>query len=389
VRIQLKHFLRPARSLRVIRQRAAQRAELRQLIRIGRQRFAVDPRYRMDSVEQGFAPRSQNSDDDTADDNALLQRICNAYSKAMERQPAAPETFQANRWWRLVEGGNLGPVKRALAAHDLASLRLMYRNFFRDRCGAGLVGLPGIGNAFSRYKELFLIDALHRIDLWGRRTSGRFPLADLETPDIGNPLGVVMGDIRVRTGSEDQHFYARKIIDLTVSAVTPVVAEIGGGFGGMAYFLLRDRPGLTYLDFDVPESVALASWYLLKAFPHLKATLYGEALLTAETLKSSGIILMPGFMLPHMPDRGVDVSFNSHVLSDMSPASIHQYLAEIVRTTRHSILHVNGGESCRAISAWLAGNATDFALVDQQRAEWNAARSLHPNETECLYTRNQ
>jgi putative sugar O-methyltransferase len=385
LRIRLKHFLRPARSLRVIRQRVAQHSELRQLIRIGRRRFGADPRYRMESVEQGFAPRSANSEDDTQ----LLQRICDAYSKAMERQSAASETFQPNRWWRLVEGGNLGPVKCALAAHDLDSLRLMYRNFFRDPCGAGLVGLPGIARHFSRYKELFLIDALHRIDLWQLRTADRFPLADLATPDIGNPLGVVIEDTRVRTSSEDQHFYAHKIIELTGSADTPVVAEIGGGFGGMAYFLLRDRPGITYLDFDVPESIALASWYLLKAFPRLRATLYGEAPLNAETMTRSDIVLMPGFMLPQMPDRSVDVSFNSHVLSDMSAASIHEYLAEIVRTTRGSILHVNGTESCRAISAWLAGNAKDFALVEQHPTEWNTARSLQPDETECLYTRSQ
>lgn len=389
MRIRIKHFLRPTRSLRVIRQRVAQRAELRQLIRVGRRRFAADPRYLMDSVKQGFAPRSQNSEDDAADDKALLQRICNAYSRAMERQPAASETFQANRFWRLVEGGNLGPVKRALAAHDLDSLRSMYRNFFRDPCGAGLVGLPAIGTGFSRYKELFLIDALHRIDVWRHRLAGRFPLADLVTPDIGNPLGVVMGDTRVRTGCEDQHFYARKIIELTESVNMPLVAEIGAGFGGMAYFLLRDRPGLRYLDFDVPESIALASWYLLKAFPDLKATLYGEAELNAETLNKSGIILMPGFMLPRMPDRSVDISFNSHVLSDMSAASIHEYLAQIVRTTRASILTVTRAETCLAISSWLSGNAGDFALMDQRLAEWNTARSLNPDETESLYTRSQ
>ncbi len=339
----------------------------------------------MDSVEQGFAPCAWESEDDTQ----LLGRICNAYTKAMERQPAAPETYQPSRWWRLVEGGNLGPVKRALAAHDIPSLLLMYRNFFRDPCGGGLVGLPAISNRSFDYKELFLIDALYRIDLWQRRTAGRFRLADLATPEIGNPLGVVMEGTRVRTSSEDQHFYARKIIELTGSDETPVVAETGGGFGGMAYFLLRDRPGITYLDFDVPESIALASWYLLKAFPGLRATLYGEAALDAETLSRSDIILMPGFMLPQMPDRSVDVSFNSHVLSDMSIASIHEYLAEIARTTRSSILHVNGTESCRAISSWLNSNAKDFALVDQQPAEWNTARSLKPDEMECLYTRSQ
>jgi hypothetical protein len=388
LRIRIRHFLHPARSLRVIRQRLAQRLELRRLIRIGRERFAQDPRYRLESVEQGFALRSPDSADDSASDTALLQRICDAYSKAMERQAAAPEAFQPSAWWRVAAGGNLGPVMRALAAYDLDSLRTMYRSFFRDPCGAGLVGLPGISGGFPRYKELFLIDTLHRVDLWKSRTAGRFPLADLESPAIGNPLAVMMGGTLIRTGSEDRHYYARKIIGLAGSA-EPVVAEIGGGFGGMAYFLIRDRPGIKYLDFDVPESIALASWYLLKAFPNLNATLYGEAELNAATLNKSDIILMPGFMLPQMPDTSVDVSFNSHVLSDLSPTSIHVYLAEIARTTRSSILHVNGTKSCRAVSEWLARNAKNFVLVEQQPVEWNSARSLHPDEVECLYTRNQ
>jgi hypothetical protein len=77
------------------------------------------------------------------------------------------------------------------------------------------------------------------------------------------------------------------------------------------------------------------------------------------------------------------------VLSDMPAAAIHEYLAETVRITRGSILHVNGTESCHAISAWLESKARDFALVEQQPVEWNTARSLQPDETECLYTRSQ
>jgi hypothetical protein len=383
--LRLKHFLRPARSLRVIGQRLAQRSEVRRLIQVGRQRFEKDPRYHVQYVEEGFEPRPSNAGDDAV----LLQRICNAYTKAMERQRSVSEKFQANQWWRLVQGANLGTVMRALSLHDVDSLRAMYGNFFRDPCGAGLVGLRGIQNGLNGYKELFLIDALHRMDLWKRMTAARFPLMSLRTPDIGNPFGIMMGDLLVRTGSEDQHFYAQKISSLADPEETPVVAEVGGGFGGMAYYLIRDCARVKYLDFDVPESIALASWYLLKAFPGLTATLYGEADLNTETLNKSDIILMPAFELPRMPDLSVDVSFNSHVLSDMPAGFIHEYLAEIVRTTRGCILHINRSQSCRIVSDYLARNAPEFALLGKHEVTWNCARAMKPDEWECLYSRSQ
>lgn len=279
---------------------------------------------------------------------------------------------------------------RARAAYDFDSLRRMYRNFFRDRCSAGLSGLPLTridtdSPVSNSSKQLHLIDGLHRVDLWKSRTAGRFRLADLKPPDIGNPFGLVLEGVFVRAGSEDQHYCAHRIIDLLGSSEAPVVAEIGGGFGGMAYYLIRDYPGVTYLNFDLPETIALASYYLLSAFPDAKATLYREAELGPETLRSSRIILMPGFAMPQMPPGSVDVAFNARILSDLTRESLHQYLPEIARTTRGHLLHLNRTEGSLAADAWLGTNAPCFKLVERRLSEWNNARTLRPNEMEYLY----
>jgi O-methyltransferase len=376
------------RLLRLLWERLARRAAVWRIIRRGRHRFSGDPRFNVDFVDQGLVPRIA----DTGDDSALLRRICDAWSKAMERQSSAPETFQPHQWWRAMQATNLEPVTRALAAHDINSLREIYRNFFRDRCSAGLTGLPlariAAGESVSNSsKYLHLIDALHRIDLWTGRTAGRFVLADLTPPDIGNPFGVLINGVFVRNSSEDQHYCAHRIIELLGSAAVPVVVEIGGGFGGMAYYLIRDRPGVTYLNFDLPETIALASYYLLSAFPDAKATLYGEAELDAETLRRSQIILMPGFAMPQMPANSVDVAFNARILSDLSKASLHDYLAEIARITRGDLLHLNRTEGSLAADAWFATNAPYFKLAEKRRSEWNNARTLHANEMEYLYER--
>jgi putative sugar O-methyltransferase len=94
-----------------------------------------------------------------------------------------------------------------------------------------------------------------------------------------------------------------------------IVLEIGGGFGGTARYLLRDCPGLTYLNFDVPERIALTSYYLLKSFSELQAALYGETELLPPLLEKPGLVLMPTFELLQVPDHGVDVCFNSHLFA--------------------------------------------------------------------------
>ncbi|HZQ53731.1 MAG TPA: putative sugar O-methyltransferase [Bryobacteraceae bacterium] len=376
------------RKLRLLSERLARRVELWRIVRRGKRRFSGDPRFRLHLVDQGFAPRPR----DAADDAVLLGRICDAWSKTMEAQHFASETFQPHDWWKAIQRANLEPAIHALSVRDFDSLRRMYGNFFRDPCGAGLTGLPlariRSGERASRSaKQLCLIDALHRIDLWKTRTGGWFGLADLTPPNIGNPFGVVLDGTFVRHSSEDQHYCAHRIVDLLGPAEAPVVAEIGGGFGGMAYFLMRDRPGVTYLNFDLPETIALASYYLLSAFPDAKATLYGEAELGAEALRSTGFILMPGFAIRQLPPDSVDVAFNARILSDLPAAGLREYLAEIARTTRSYFLHLNRREGSLAAHTWLAANAPCFKLVEKRLSEWNDARTFRPDEMEYLYRR--
>lgn len=366
----------------------SRRAEIWRIVRRGRRRFSGDPRFHIDFSDQGLAPRPGRKRDNTV----LLARICSAWSKAMERQPFAAEVFQPHPWWRAIQRSKLEPVTRALAARDYDSLRSMYQNFFRDPCGAGVSGMAfgkaARGSAIGALsKQLQLIDALHRVDLWNSKTARRWELTDLKIPEIGNPFGTVVNGVFVRTGCEDQHYCAQKIIDLAGSRRTPVVAEIGGGFGGMAYYLIRDHPGVTYADFDLPGTIALASYYLLTAFPDLKATLYGEAELSAQTLESSRIILMPSFEITKMPASSLDLTFNARLLFDLSPQSLHDYLTEIARTTRGYVLHLNRKEPSAAAHAWFQANAPQFELSQCEPSNWNDARTLHPNEMEYLYRR--
>jgi hypothetical protein len=269
----------------------------------------------------------------------------------------------------------------------------MYRDFFRDPCASGMVGVPyGMSRSYfggtirNIHRRFFLGDALRSIDYWKMQTGGRFPLHTLGGPEIGNPFGVLIDGTLVRTGAVYHHYSAQRICGY-IESESSTVAEIGGGFGGTAYYLLRDRPGITYIDFDVPESIALTSYYLLKAFPGLQFLLYGEGTITEESLARADVILMPLFEMERMPRGSVDVVFSSHSISDVPQEAIGTYLASIARATKGHFLFIGNERTAELITCLTADPAHLFQLEESRFSGWNTDRFPKAGEVECIYIR--
>jgi len=385
--LKLKHFLHPLRTADSAKTLLAARWNMKVLAPRGELRYASDPRFDLRNVTEGFAPRKNDSSDDTA----ILERICIAYIKATEQQSFVKQAYRPTSWWQGVRQASLAPVQRALAARDINALHAMYQNFFRNPCSGGLVGVPyQMAKAYSgeavddSYRRFFLSDALHRVDYWKAQTGNRFELSVLAGPDIGNPFGAVIEGTFVRTGTEYQHYCAHKIRELLPSSSASVV-EIGGGFGSMTYYLLRDRPGITYFDFDLPESIALASYYLLKSFPNLNFLLYGEQELAKSSREQFDVILMPAFELSKLPAKSIDLTFSSHTMSSFSRSAIIEYVDQIMRTTRNSLLYVGRGGENISFQKLIGAKYPSLTLGEKHRLEWNNQKFRNTNEEECLY----
>ena len=348
---RIKHLRHPLRTAVAARDLLALYLKIKSLGDRSHRHYRGDARYDLMSVSNGFTSRLE----DSSGDDEVLERICAAYIGAAQRERFAPEVYQASAWWRQVRLASLGPVTRALVSRDITSLRRMYRNFFRDASSTGLIGVPySLTKAYfdKRIKDIhrrfFLGDALYGIDYWKTLTGDRFPLHVLAGPDIGNPFGIMVGGTLVRAGAAYQHYSAHKIASCLFSAKA-TVAEFGGGFGGMAYYLLRDQPGVKYIDFDVPESLALTSYYLLKSFPHRKFLLYGESAITAETLGRADVVLMPLFEMESLPSQSVEVVFSSHAMSDISQEAMSVYLKTISRISTGCFLYMGNAQGAESI----------------------------------------
>jgi putative sugar O-methyltransferase len=372
--VKIKYLRHPLQTANNAKNLFTTRLGMWRFARHGARRYRNDPRYDLQNVTDGFKSRIN----DSTGDDALLERICTAYIKAVNQQQLAPSAYQATEWWQEVRDRGLAPVIRALLAKDIASLRRMYGNFFRDSCSMGLLAPPfGMAKAYfggkikDVHRHYYLSHVLYRFDYWKEQTNSRFALRDLAGPGIGNPFGVLIDGTHINVGAEYAHYCAHRI-DSIIDTEFATVAEIGGGFGGMAYYLLRDRPNLTYFDFDVPESIALASYYLIKAFPKLRFLLYGESDLPKKAIADADVVLLPAFALESMPSESVDVTFSSHAMSDISPGAVAEYLKHIERMTTNCVFYIGRQQGSESISELLNLKKNSFRLSETRTSGWHS-----------------
>jgi len=385
-RPKIKHVRHPIRTLTTATKLLAIYVDIWRFGRHSYRAYRRDIRFNLDNVSRGFAAHC----DDSCDDTEILRRICKAYARAIKDEPFAPEAYRASGWWQRVRDSSLGPVMRALAAQDIPALAHMYRNFFRDACSTGLVSVPySMSNAYfsekirNLHRRFYLGNALQTLDYWEKQTGGSFQLHALAGPDIGNPFGILLNGTLVRTGAAYQHYAARGIIE-NLDSMPATVVEIGGGYGGTAYYLLRDRPGVRYIDFDVPESLALTSYYLLRSFPQLTFLLYGEDNHAANTFADADVVLMPTYAIDSLPDRIADVVFSSHALSDLSSGAMEVYLPTVERITKGRFLYIGDAKGVRLIESSARRSLHHLQLRERKDSLWNRTVT-GAEEVECLF----
>ena len=372
--MKLKYLRHPLRTLGRAKNLFDARLSMRSFANHGRRKFKGDPRYNLQNVTDGFAPHLQTASDDTQ----LLERICTAYIKAVARQRDAGDIYKATEWWEQVRGGGLARVRYALLNRDISALQTMYRNFYRDSCSTGLLGAPyGMSTSYfggpikDIHRHFYLSHVLYRLDYWSSQTDHQFTLSDLAGPELGNPFGVQLGETFIPVGAEYAHYCSHRI-DILLGSKESTVAEIGGGFGNLAYYLLRDHPELTYLNFDVPESLALCSYYLMKAFPQRTFFLYGEQELSQNMIAKSDVILMPLFELDTLPAESVDVCFSSHAMSDLSPEAMDVYMDNIDRFTRSSLLYIGNRKASESMVTLIQRKHPSFSLTETRFSGWHS-----------------
>ena len=270
-----------------------------------------------------------------------ISRIIKAYKKAKQEQRDCPEAFEIKGLWSEWISLNYGFVIKALNEEDIDALSSIYENLFREQCGIGTGGY----DEYLRYKSLF--GGLYTKYVWSSYKDHLenidFDISRLDFPMVGNPCGVFY-DNRVIPIESLRHAYRAHEINLLLKeSENPVIAEIGGGLGGLAFQVINQaqQKNMKFLLFDIPEVLALSSFFLMTAMPEKNFRLFGESRVTAHNDENFDIGIFPHFTIDELENLSVDLFYNSCSFSEMDGKSANENLRIIERTSRRYFMHDN------------------------------------------------
>jgi putative sugar O-methyltransferase len=299
-----------------------------------------EERLRTLEVRLDLAPRRPEAP--TPADEEITASLARWYRAVKARQRDAGSLWQpAGEWqdyhlerrafYALLERDEVRAAAAWLASFWRNPLGLIVKEYARFEDLAQ--GKPGAAEAFTRaqgrnyliWKDLFdQPDEALRVD-----------------PTVGNPWGCLINGTFVAPKAIRYRTNAAQIDAATSDLDRRVVAEIGGGYGGLAAFLLAQVGRLTYVNFDLPETLVLCAYYLLATQPRRRIVLLDGGPFEPSLLGAADAILAPHFTIERFPAKSVSLFFNSFSLSEMPPPVNAAYLDQIARLTTHWFFHDN------------------------------------------------
>ena len=233
-------------------------------------------------------------------DSELVSRIFDAYRlmKKDQQNISDPRLLPARIWQDHIDE-DYRYLVQGLAENNIEKFHYFLENFGIWDSYTGIENAPlAIKNA-SKTRELYLINHLfaNNLKYWKYITEQSInnKIEDLSYPTHGNQCGAYVDEQFISIGSFTNNIYGTMLQSLLSDIDHPVMADIGGGYGKLGYFTLRNFPKSTFIDFDLPEILCVAAYYLMKTWPEKKALLYGEGDYNSERHKEYDLIFMPNF----------------------------------------------------------------------------------------------
>ncbi len=162
--------------------------------------------------------------------------------------------------------------------------------------------------------------------------------AGLAADSVFNPP-LVMGEVGYRVKdccvNRDVVSYQERVNLLTESGVLdgllakpkPVVVEIGAGYGGLAWFIKRKAPDVTYYIVDLPHALLFSSSYLTVALPdHAVCAFDGNI----GDVKPGSLVCVVNRLLNDLKDIEIDLAINTLSFGEMPAPTVAAY-AEFIR----------------------------------------------------------
>jgi hypothetical protein len=276
-----------------------------------------------------------------------IEQVVAARPAYLERHRLSPAIHFPQAIWALDHGEGLYDGLRAVLSRDpriLNHLRLWSQQF----TGYRLLSMESAeGRPFPRPEEIGpaadqrLSSLASAPDQWVGRyleVAAKLPPALRISPP--RRFGEIGWNVGGRTVSFDTYVYLERLAlmhdcgmlerlrRIAAAGRTPYLVEIGGGFGGLAYYLSALIPQARIVIVDLPESLIYSSLYLSLLRPE-RTHVYANPGTAIEPLvpDTPGCTFVPNYLFDTLIQTGAkfDLAINTLSMSEMDASQVDYY----------------------------------------------------------------
>ena len=108
---------------------------------------------------------------------------------------------------------------------------------------------------------------------------------------------------------------------------SPVVVEIGAGWGGFAYQFKKTVPNATYVIIDLPQTILFSGVYLMTLFPNAKIFIYGQDghVSPPVPLTEYDFVFMTHYAINSFKPSQLDLGINMVSFQEMTTEQVRGY----------------------------------------------------------------
>jgi hypothetical protein len=267
-------------------------------------------------------------------DELLIQRLFLFYKNM--KSISVNDGFISSSLWEKHLSESYSDLEKALFYNDIDRFHFFLENFGSWRTYTGIENSSMIYEMNKNpLKRVYLKRIFYSyLKIWTAVSKDK-DISRLSYPGFGNQSGAYIGNNFVGIGSFFSDYYGNFLKSTVEHFDRPVVCEIGGGYGKLAYFTLRDLSKSVYIDFDLPEVLCLAAYYLMKCWPDKRVLLFGEGDLNSESVNNFDLIFMPPSEIEKMPNDSVELLINTTSLGEMPAEVANCYITHVNRIARN------------------------------------------------------
>ena len=188
----------------------------------------------------------------------------------------------------------------------------------------------------KRYSKNFILKSylkneifLKHYKIWKDFGYEKKDLNKISTPEFGNQLGAYIDGNFVTIGSFFNQIISKILLEHIKHKSKPIICDLGGGYGKLGYFLIKNFEDSCFIDFDIPEVLVLAAYYLMSSFPNKKTLLFGEKEFEKKDSENFDLIFMPSAEITKMSENSVDLFVNKNSLGEMRSDTAKFYIEKI------------------------------------------------------------